>query len=118
MEIPKGLVVATIYSFPTAVGPEFLNFFTTAAVPELKAAGVAVPASYVTETSPNNFPRLPVRDKEHVLPGSLRLSIPRTTSDLWRRWLDLPGPGSRRRSSGSSRGRRRPCACSQPRARS
>ena len=66
VEIPSGLVVATIYSFSTAVGPESLNFFTTAVEPQLKAAGVTVLASYVTETSPNNFPRLPVRDNEPV----------------------------------------------------
>jgi hypothetical protein len=65
-EVPRGLAVANIYSFAAAVGPEFIDFFTNVVEPGLKAAGLAVRASYVSETSPNDFPRLPVRENEHV----------------------------------------------------
>jgi NIPSNAP len=64
--IPKGLLVANIYSFAAPVGGEFLDFFDRAIRPELGAAGVTVQASYVSESSPNNFPRLPVRENENV----------------------------------------------------
>lgn len=64
--IPKGLVVATIYYFDAPVEPSFVDFFESEVQPQLKATGVTVLASYVTETSPNNFPRLPVREHEHV----------------------------------------------------
>ena len=66
-EIPKGLVIATIYSLlGPAAGTEFTEFFERVMRPELDAAGFRVRASYVTESSPNNFPRLPVREKETV----------------------------------------------------
>jgi hypothetical protein len=65
-EIPKRLVVANIYSLAAPVGAEFVDFFDREVLPELQAAGVTVRASYVSETSPNNFPRLPVRENENV----------------------------------------------------
>jgi quinol monooxygenase YgiN len=64
--IPRELVVANIDSFAAPVGAEFIDFFDRRVEPELRAAGITVQASYVTETSPNNFPRLPVRENEHV----------------------------------------------------
>jgi hypothetical protein len=65
-EIPRGFVVANIYSFASSVPADFVDFFDRAVEPELRAAGLTVRASYVTETSPNNFPQLPVRENEHV----------------------------------------------------
>ena len=64
--IPRGVVVANIYSFAAPVGADFIDFFDRRVEPELRGAGMTVQASYVTETSPNNFPRLPVREKESV----------------------------------------------------
>jgi hypothetical protein len=40
--------------------------FETTIRPQLEAVGLPVLASFVTESSPNNFPRLPVREDEHV----------------------------------------------------
>ena len=65
-DIPKGLVVATIYSFMDPIGSEFIDFFARVMRPELQLAGVTVRATYVTEASPNNLPRLPVREGERV----------------------------------------------------
>ena len=64
----KGLIVATIYHLdPT---PEkqtsFVAFFERKVVPLLTRAGAPVIASFVPEPSANNFPRLPVREGEHV----------------------------------------------------
>jgi quinol monooxygenase YgiN len=63
---PEGLVVATIYYFEQPPGPAFVEFFEKTVRPRLDAAGIAVRASYVTERSPNNFPRLPIREHEHA----------------------------------------------------
>jgi len=65
-EVPRRLVVANIYSFVSPVGSEFLDFFDRMVKPEMHKAGATVQASYVSETSPNNFPRLPIREKENV----------------------------------------------------
>ena len=65
-EIPRGLVLTTLYSFSAPVGAEFIDFFDHAVEPQLRAAGATVRATYVSETSPNNFPRLPIREGEHV----------------------------------------------------
>ena len=65
-EAPQSLVVATICYFPNPVGSEFVTFFDRSVRPPLEAANGRVLASFVTETSRNNFPALPVRDGEHV----------------------------------------------------
>ena len=64
--IPVSLVVANIYYFASNVGPPFIEFFERAVSPALLAADISVCATYVSETAPNNFPRLPVRENEHV----------------------------------------------------
>ena len=70
---PKGtthgssaLIVANIYYFEAAVEPSFVEFFERVVQPQLKAAGIPILASFVSETAPNNFPRLPVRESDRV----------------------------------------------------
>jgi hypothetical protein len=63
---PHGLLVATIYAFDEPVNDDFVQFFEQKLTPALHKAGIN-PIAYVrTEESPNNFPRLPVREHEHV----------------------------------------------------
>ena len=64
----KGLIVATVYHLdPTAEKQtDFVAFFERKLVPLLTRAGVRVIASFVPEPAANNFPRLPVREGEHV----------------------------------------------------
>lgn len=63
---PGTLISATIYSFSESVPSEFLFFFERSLQPAVVRAGVPVLAAFVTEESPNNFPALPVREREHV----------------------------------------------------
>src|SRR5258708_9269664 len=64
----RGLVIATIYHIdPTdEKEAEFVEFFQRTVTPLLTQAGAPVTASFVLERSSNTFPRLPVRDGEHV----------------------------------------------------
>jgi hypothetical protein len=64
----KGIVIATVYHIdPTSEKEaEFVGFFERAVAPQLTRAGAPVIASFVPERSPNTFPRLPVREGEHV----------------------------------------------------
>ncbi len=62
----KGLLVATIYYFDASVDTEFINFFDQSVRPLLVSAGASILACLVTESSPNNFPALPVREGENV----------------------------------------------------
>jgi hypothetical protein len=62
----KGMVVATIYYFDTPVSTNFADFFANRMKPELHKAGISVAAELETESGPNNFPRLPVREGENV----------------------------------------------------
>lgn len=66
-QIPKGLVVVTIYQLRAAAEVDFLDFFERALRPALTNAGASIVASLVTERSANNFPALPVREGENVL---------------------------------------------------
>jgi hypothetical protein len=63
---PAGLIVATLYSFDAPVDLDFLDFFARELRPAFAAAGASIVASFVTETAANTFPRLPVREGEHV----------------------------------------------------
>jgi hypothetical protein len=60
------LVTAAIYPFDTPVDASFIEFFERFVQPAFEQAGGRVLASFVTESGPNNFPRLPVREGEHV----------------------------------------------------
>lgn len=59
-------IIATIYYLWKDPGEGFTQFFTTKLAPELATAGMPVLGAYVTETTPNNFPALPVRQHEKV----------------------------------------------------
>lgn len=64
----SGMIVCTIYHLdPTPEKEaEFTRFFEQSVTPLLARAGAPVIASFVPERSANNFPRLPVREGEHV----------------------------------------------------
>lgn len=62
----SALIVANIYYFEADVEPSFVEFFERVVQPQLKAAGIPILASFVSETAPNNYPRLPVRERDHV----------------------------------------------------
>jgi hypothetical protein len=63
---PEALIVATTY-FLTPRGDEtFAAFFSHDVAPLLEEAGAELLATFATEHSPNNFPRLPVRESETV----------------------------------------------------
>jgi hypothetical protein len=65
-EIPKGLLIATIYYLPAPADAEFLEFFTNTVEPILTRSGASIVARFITENSANNFPALPVREGENV----------------------------------------------------
>ena len=62
----KGIVVATIYSFDAAVSDDFRQFFEREIKPELHKDGISITAELESESSPNTFPRLPVREGENI----------------------------------------------------
>ena len=61
-----GLVVATTYSFDRPVDADFLDFFEGTLARAAEDAGASVLAYLVTESGPNTFPALPVREGENV----------------------------------------------------
>ena len=62
----EGIFVATIFYFDAPVGVTFIDFFERELKPALTNVGAPVLAYFVTETSANTFPALPVREGEHV----------------------------------------------------
>jgi hypothetical protein len=63
---PTTLVTAAIYPFDKPVDATFVEFFERFVQPAFERAGGRVLGHFVTESSPNSFPRLPVREGEHV----------------------------------------------------
>lgn len=64
----QGLVIATVYHIDPTDEKErdFVQFFEQSVTPLLVAAGAPVIATFLPERSANTFPRLPVREGEHV----------------------------------------------------
>ena len=65
-ESARGLLVATIYYLDAPADAELVDFFERELAPTLAASAIKPAAYFVTETSANNFPRLPVRENEPV----------------------------------------------------
>jgi hypothetical protein len=66
---PAGLLDASIFYLDRAADNELLTVCRQSMSPLLAHDGARVLGWYVTETAPNTFPRLPVREGEHVLVG-------------------------------------------------
>jgi hypothetical protein len=65
-QIPKELVVATVYYFDALPDAGFVNFFEQTLKPAVTDTGASILAYFVTEDSENTFPALPVRESENV----------------------------------------------------
>ena len=65
-EIPKAIVTAIVYYFDSPVGKNFIDLFEHALKPTLVESGASLLAYFVTESSENTFPALPVREGENV----------------------------------------------------
>lgn len=63
---PKWLVIGTIYYFDDSPSNDFFDFFEREVAPLLRDAGASIIGQFVTESSPNTFPALPVREGEPV----------------------------------------------------
>jgi hypothetical protein len=65
--VPKaGVVLANLHYVDADMVQTFADFFEARMRPKIEALGVPVIAQFATEASANNFPRLPVREKDHV----------------------------------------------------
>jgi hypothetical protein len=73
-ESSTSLVVANIYYFGNLVTPGFIDFFEQSLKPVAINLGATVSAYFVTETSENTFPALPVRTGENVFVWFSRFS--------------------------------------------
>jgi hypothetical protein len=69
-----GLLIATIYYLWKDPAEGFTTFFQSRLAPELAGAGLPVLGAYVSEPTPNNFPRLPIREHEKVFVWFTRAS--------------------------------------------
>lgn len=58
--------MATLCALDQPAQQSFVEFFDHALQPVLEASGASLLGSFVSEHSANTFPRLPVREGEHV----------------------------------------------------
>jgi len=65
-EIAARRFTAAIYSFEKPVENEFAEHFESEIKPKLVKTGASVLGTFVTESTPNDYPRLPVREGAHV----------------------------------------------------
>jgi hypothetical protein len=64
--VPAAFILATVYYLRAAPAAGFVDWFAHAAEPQMRSAGATLLASFITEPSPNNFPKLPVREGENA----------------------------------------------------
>lgn len=62
-----GLIVVTLYYLPDRPEPDFLDFLCNAVEPSQARAGARIVGLFTREYSANGFPRLPLRENEHVV---------------------------------------------------
>lgn len=62
----NGFIAVTIYYLKTPVTSDFIHYFENIMQPELTKCDAPVLAYFITEDSPNTFPKLPVREGEHI----------------------------------------------------
>jgi len=104
---PPGLIVAAVYPVDPADADEFKRWFERDLKPALADAGIRIAGWFETDPSPNNFPRLPVREGEHVLVWIARFADRKSgdaaSRELTRsaRWRETLGPGLQRRLHGT-----------------
>lgn len=97
--IPHGLFVATIYPLVASAAKDFADVFDRTAMPELTTSGATPVAVFETEPAENTFPRLPVREGEHVFVWFARFAdveaYDRHIAALQesRRWRETVRPG-------------------------
>ncbi len=63
---PTGFVSTTIYYFSRPIESDFIHYFENTIHPVMMDNNAQLLAYFVTEESPNTFPRLPIREGEHV----------------------------------------------------
>ena len=61
-----GVVTATIRYLPAELADSYAAFFDVHMRSRIDTAGARVMATFASETSPNTFPRLPIRAGDHV----------------------------------------------------
>jgi len=61
-----GIVIATICPLALPPGPDLLEHFEHVIAPALRDSGASILGVFTTESSANNFPRLPVREGVQV----------------------------------------------------
>jgi hypothetical protein len=63
---PAGIIGTTIYYLGTVDALQFTRFFDEMLMPQLTAAGISPIARLVSEVSPNNYTRLPIRERDRA----------------------------------------------------
>jgi hypothetical protein len=87
-----GLVAVTVFTLNDAASPALLDVCRERMASVLQRDGALAQGWYVTEPSPNNFPRLPVREGEHVLVSVavFKELIERNVTPALSQWLKQP----------------------------
>jgi hypothetical protein len=89
---PRGSIIAAmIYYLGDVEASQFTHFFEQAVMPQLTVAGVEPIARLVSEESPNNFPRLPIREHERVFIWFARWAAPSAEEAFVARFAGLSG---------------------------
>jgi len=70
---PTGEILAFIHYVDEPLIAPFATFFADHIAPRAKAAGAELLASLTSETSPNTYPQLPIREKDRVFVWFARL---------------------------------------------
>ena len=63
---PRGLLVFTMYYLGSDTGPQFDRMFEASIRPVMQDRGARIIATFITDPSPNNYPRLVVRSDANV----------------------------------------------------
>lgn len=89
----EGIVTCMIWDLEAGSSMDFIEFFERSVAPALKEADARILGYFETETAPNDYPRLPVREGENVFvcfTCQAERIVPELTSQLTRRLGRVP----------------------------
>lgn len=86
-----GVLRADIRQLRDVDSAAFTGFFDAEVAPRIAASGGLILARYVSETEPNNFPALPVREREPVFVWFARFEDPAAEAAFDRKMAALSG---------------------------
>jgi hypothetical protein len=85
------IIGARIHYLDTVEPTQFAAYFASSILPRVVQLGARPIGQFITESAANNFPRLPIREHDHVYVWFARWNAVKDEEEFSRRWSEASG---------------------------